>query len=163
MAEFHRKKKRICQMCAGKSVDYKDVMIVSKYINEKGKLLRTLKTIIVTIVVVVVFYNVGKYIDDKFSLNIFSRLFSLSEDGGSGRIDIYSNVWESFKSSSVMNKLFGHGVNAVGTIGAGAEKAHNDLLEVLYDYGIISFIFVTIFYISMVVEAVRLIKRKSPR
>ena len=37
MAEFHRKKKRICQMCAGKSVDYKDVMIVSKYINEKGK------------------------------------------------------------------------------------------------------------------------------
>lgn len=38
MAEFHRKKKRICQMCAGKSVDYKDVMIVSKYINEKGKI-----------------------------------------------------------------------------------------------------------------------------
>ena len=38
MAEFYRKKK-ICQMCAGKSVDYKDVMIVSKYINEKGKIL----------------------------------------------------------------------------------------------------------------------------
>ena len=36
MAEFYRRKK-ICQMCAGKSVDYKDVMIVSKYINEKGK------------------------------------------------------------------------------------------------------------------------------
>ena len=38
MAEFYRWKK-ICQMCAGKSVDYKDVMIVSKYINEKGKIL----------------------------------------------------------------------------------------------------------------------------
>ena len=38
MAEFNRRKK-ICQMCAGKSVDYKDVMIVSKYINEKGKIL----------------------------------------------------------------------------------------------------------------------------
>ena len=35
MAEFYRKKKKICQMCAGKSVDYKDVMIVSKYVNEK--------------------------------------------------------------------------------------------------------------------------------
>ena len=23
-------------MCAGKSVDYKDVMIINKYINEKG-------------------------------------------------------------------------------------------------------------------------------
>ena len=38
MAEYYRRKK-ICQMCAGKSVDYKDVMIVSKYINEKGKIL----------------------------------------------------------------------------------------------------------------------------
>ena len=39
MAEFYRKKKKICQMCAGKSVDYKDVMIVSNYVNEKGKIM----------------------------------------------------------------------------------------------------------------------------
>ena len=39
MAEFYRKKKKVCQMCLGKSVDYKDTMIVSKYINEKGKIL----------------------------------------------------------------------------------------------------------------------------
>ena len=39
MAEFYRKKKKVCQMCAGKTVDYKDVAIVSKYINEKGKIL----------------------------------------------------------------------------------------------------------------------------
>lgn len=38
-AEFHRKKKKVCQMCAGKNVDYKDVNIVTKYINEKGKIL----------------------------------------------------------------------------------------------------------------------------
>ena len=30
MAEFRRKRKKICQMCAGKTVDYKD---------EKGKIL----------------------------------------------------------------------------------------------------------------------------
>ena len=39
MVEFRRKKKKICQMCAGKSVDYKDVNIVTKYINEKGKIM----------------------------------------------------------------------------------------------------------------------------
>ena len=37
MAEFYRRKK-ICQMCAGKSVDYKDVPILLKYINEKGNI-----------------------------------------------------------------------------------------------------------------------------
>lgn len=39
MAEFYQRKKKICQMCAGKDVDYKDGMIISKYINEKGKIL----------------------------------------------------------------------------------------------------------------------------
>ncbi|MBR1416859.1 MAG: 30S ribosomal protein S18 [Bacilli bacterium] len=39
MAEFYRKKKKVCQMCAGKSFDYKDVAVVSKYITEKGKIM----------------------------------------------------------------------------------------------------------------------------
>ena len=39
MAEFYRKKKKICYMCAGKNIDYKDVEILKKYINEKGKIL----------------------------------------------------------------------------------------------------------------------------
>ena len=40
MAEFYRKKKKVCQMCAGKSVDYKDVDTVKRYIsNERGKIL----------------------------------------------------------------------------------------------------------------------------
>ncbi len=39
MAEFRKKRKKVCQMCAGKSVDYKDVDIIKKYINESGKIL----------------------------------------------------------------------------------------------------------------------------
>ena len=44
MKEFYPRKKKICQMCAGKSVDYKDVPIITKYINEKGKILPRRKT-----------------------------------------------------------------------------------------------------------------------
>ena len=40
MAEFYRKKKKICQMCAGKDVDYKNVEVIKKYISaDKGKIL----------------------------------------------------------------------------------------------------------------------------
>lgn len=39
MAEFHRRRKKICQMCAGKDVNYKDVEIVKKYISDAGKIL----------------------------------------------------------------------------------------------------------------------------
>lgn len=39
MGEFYRKKKKICYMCTGKEMGYKDVEILRKYINEKGKIL----------------------------------------------------------------------------------------------------------------------------
>ena len=39
MADFYRKKRKVCMMCTGKTVDYKDPEILRKYINEKGKIL----------------------------------------------------------------------------------------------------------------------------
>ena len=39
MAEFRKKRKKVCYMCMGKPVDYKNVDIISKYINDSGKIL----------------------------------------------------------------------------------------------------------------------------
>ena len=39
MSEFYRKKKKVCYMCTGKNIDYKDVDVLKKYINDKGKIL----------------------------------------------------------------------------------------------------------------------------
>lgn len=39
MAEFYRKKKKICYMCTGKDINYKDVETLKRYINDKGKIL----------------------------------------------------------------------------------------------------------------------------
>ncbi|NLL44360.1 MAG: 30S ribosomal protein S18 [Mollicutes bacterium] len=40
MADYHKKKKKVCQMCSGKTFDYKDVESLKKYIsNDKGKIL----------------------------------------------------------------------------------------------------------------------------
>lgn len=39
MAEFYRKKKKICMMCTGKTVNYKNPESLRRYINEKGKIL----------------------------------------------------------------------------------------------------------------------------
>jgi len=38
MAEFNRRKKKVCMMCTGKTVDYKDPETLRRYINEKGKI-----------------------------------------------------------------------------------------------------------------------------
>ena len=38
MAEFNRRKKKVCMMCTGKTVDYKDPETLKRYVNEKGKI-----------------------------------------------------------------------------------------------------------------------------
>ena len=39
MAEFFRKKKKVCYMCTGRDIDYRDVDTLKRYINDKGKIL----------------------------------------------------------------------------------------------------------------------------
>ena len=39
MAEFNRRKKKVCAMCTGKNVDWKDTETLRRYTNEKGKIL----------------------------------------------------------------------------------------------------------------------------
>ncbi len=39
MADFYKKRKKICYMCTGKEINYKDVDILKKYMNDKGKIL----------------------------------------------------------------------------------------------------------------------------
>lgn len=46
MAEFYgKRKKKVCQMCIGKPVDYKNVDVIKKYIsNDRGKILSRRQT-----------------------------------------------------------------------------------------------------------------------
>lgn len=39
MAEFYKKRRKKCYMCEGKEINYKDVEILKKYTNERGKIL----------------------------------------------------------------------------------------------------------------------------
>ena len=36
--EQYRRRKKVCQMCIGKTVDYKDIDVIKRYINEKNKI-----------------------------------------------------------------------------------------------------------------------------
>ena len=38
MAEFGRRKKKVCMMCTGATIDYKNPETLKRYVNEKGKI-----------------------------------------------------------------------------------------------------------------------------
>jgi len=40
VAEFYKRRKKVCQMCIGKTVDYKDLEVIKRNISaDKGKIL----------------------------------------------------------------------------------------------------------------------------
>ena len=92
------------------------------------------------IIIGVVLFN---YLQAKYQLDWLARIQDAAESGGSGRLDIWNNMWDAMKKQSFTEWLGGHGYRTTGIFGG----AHNDFLEILYDYGIIGFIL----YFSIIV------------
>ena len=88
---------------------------------------------------VIIFIGINNSVDGY----IWKRFESIEEDKGSGRLDIYAQVYDMQMRSEIEEWLVGHGHQGVvrDYDGSWGEfSAHNDFQEVLYDYGIFVFL-----------------------
>ncbi len=143
-------------LCIGLVVYY----LVEANNSPKNKLSRVFGRIILIAASIFLLYRISYYIDSTFDYGLYDRLDRLIDDGGSGRSAMYTAIWNSFWSSNWFQILFGHGMNTAGDV-VGAGRAHNDFLEVMYNYGIIAFFCMAGFYLSMIFHAVRMIRHRS--
>lgn len=102
-----------------------------KNINMKKKL----ALIVLVLISALIVYYVYGYLSTKVEINIFNRLETLSEDGGSGRDIIYESVISKIKEFNFFECVIGHGYNGVFLTSGIETSAHNDFLEIIYDYG----------------------------
>lgn len=129
-----------------------------------------LKGILISCIIVVVGLFAFKYVDDKTGGFISKRLVSMETDKGSGRSEIYENVWRLYNQRSLEYKLIGSGQNTVvddnkfksGTGEISQISAHNDFLEILYDFGIIGLALYLVF-IFRLVQRLFFLKRLDDR
>lgn len=82
------------------------------------------------------------------------------DETGSGRTIIWLNVLQAFTDSSFFEQLFGHGFYTVNSLGY-ATAAHNDFLEVLYDYGLLGLLFYTLIHLYLIIKMLRLRKERN--
>lgn len=92
---------------------------------------------------------------------LFDRMSMIDETGGSGREYIYKDVFSLIGSGHILNFIFGHGWCATARDTLTHLTAHNDFLEVLYDFGIVAFVLYIMFVVELFKVAKRMIREKS--
>lgn len=80
---------------------------------------------------------------------IYSRLIALTQgEGGSGRSEMYQNVFHAWlNSDSVFNLIFGFGYAASRSFTGNGLYAHNDWLESLINFGFLGFLVYLVFWL----------------
>lgn len=155
---FSLKRAAFIIVVVGISVYY----IIDSYIAGEQRV-RT-KRIILTIVLLIFMGLFTMYLINKYNIGILGRLSSAVDDGGSGRTRIWSLIIHEFKNSNIVEKIFGHGFHYVyyelRPFGI-ARFAHNSLLEILFDYGIIGLFFLGSFIVYLLSQTFRMVKTKS--
>ena len=134
------------------------VCIICAYILFSDGFVRTraVKVFILGIVLIAGYYFLNSKIE---LLGAVQKIRRLDETGASNRIPIYISTIQSFFDGNIFQIVFGRGYNAVSNyLGV---SAHNDFLEVLYDYGILGFVSYLLMFVQLIKTSLLLIKTKD--
>lgn len=88
------------------------------------------------------------WIQNKMNINMFGKFAMVIEDGGSGRLEIYSVLMKNLFIRDIKSIVIGEGYYGVIDVIGGT--AHNDFLEILYDFGLIGFAAYINLYITLI-------------
>ena len=134
-----------------------NAFVKGKSSKRKNRLLKISSVLLVSGVLIILFIQfdsaTGGYIVDRFK--------SISDDEGSGRLGIYMEVVDKIRQSDFMPFFLGHGRLAVEKVTAYGMPAHNDFLEIFYDYGVIMFALYCIYHICLISSILKLTIQKS--
>ncbi len=116
--------------------------------------------LLVFIIAIIVLCVILIFVDNAMGNIISERILNIQEDGGSGRDQVWATTWNMIKASDVQQLLFGHGYLAVLRDSPLKLSAHNDFLEVLYNYGIVAFVPYVLLHIRLIQQVFASIRAK---
>lgn len=122
---------------------------------------RKFKRLLIFIIAIIALIIALIIIDNAMGNIISSRILNIREDGGSGRDQVWLTTWNMIKNSYGEQFVFGHGYNATEKQSPLGLSAHNDFLEMLFNYGVISFVFYVILHIQLIKQIFTEIRKRN--
>ena len=121
---------------------------------------RKFTRLLVFLIALIALFIILIFVDNAMGNIISERILNIREDGGSGRDQVWPTTWNMIKASDVQQLLFGHGYLAVLRDSPLKLSAHNDFLEVLYNYGIVAFVPYVLLHIRLIQQVFASIRAK---
>jgi O-antigen ligase len=113
------------------------------------------------LIVLAIIYSTFVVIDSSNESLLYTRFENIKNDQAGGRLSLYEEVIK-LQSKATFTELFlGHGHNTVRLYTQGKLSAHNDFLEVLFDYGILVLILYITMTFSLWYKSYKFLKSKS--
>ncbi len=128
------------------------IFLVSSHLYLKANSAKRFFVIVATVMMVFIGYSLFVSISNK-SNNDFLYSFSYSEFVSNSRIIIWNNAAQMFNQCAPINKLFGNGFEAFSKVSSTNLQAHNDFIELLYDYGIVGLSLYILFCLGIFVSS----------
>ena len=144
--------KRTSLLCIGLAIIF---LIMANISNVSGKnFARFIAVLAVGVAIAYFAYN--KYPEFALQTDYIIERFKDPQDNDSNRerMDMYAGTYSAYSSSSIIEQLFGHGYMAVVNDLYG-RPTHNDIMEILYDYGLIALAIYLIFIIKLFIRGSR--------
>lgn len=110
------------------------------------------------IVISGILWYVFTQVDDR----ILERIMNLSEDGGSGRLDVWETTMGMITHQHPIGWIIGNGFNSVGSNSPLDLAAHNDILEIIYDFGIVGLILYGVAVMKVCLFGRKMYQQNSP-
>ena len=143
----------ICSIIAGKRTGMITCIVtIIMYVLMVGKgFTNKIKTILFgSVLLLVLFLTLNQFMGKEIDA-IVERIENIEEDEGSGRGSIYKDLYNEIANNDDFSSFtFGKGYNEViNSKGSEGFSAHNEFIEVAYDYGIIGFIIFVFVFIAI--------------
>lgn len=132
-------------------------VFVKQIVNEGNKL----KKVLILLAVLAAMIGVLVFIEQSETNNIIERFADLSDDGGSGRDVLWADAYHNIVNRDLGFRFVGNGYRSAQIASSYQLPAHNDFLEIWYDFGGIGLTFYLLAFGSISIYTLRLIKRKS--
>lgn len=132
-------------------IGYTLYLLMSKYLKKRY--------ILFFITLIVILFLSKDLLVKETDLEIFKRISitSIVKDKGSGRLDIYKKLIESYSNAPISKKVVGIDRKKIFE-NTGHDYAHNDFIEVLYTRGVIGFFLFVLIYIRYFIYVKRMKK-----